>query len=91
MAAVTYIPRALPAMFIDKLKWNKKMEKFLGLIPYTALAALVVPGVFYVDETRISIGAAGAAAACLLSFFKAPVMVVIAGAVAVDMLLYIYI
>ena len=31
MMAVTYIPRALPAVFIDKMRFRAKMEKFLKL------------------------------------------------------------
>ena len=33
MAVVTYIPRAIPAVFIDKMRYGAKMEKFLRLIP----------------------------------------------------------
>ena len=40
MALVTYIPRALPAIVIERLKFNTRVEKFLRLIPYTAMAAL---------------------------------------------------
>jgi len=41
MAIVTYIPRALPAAVIHRLKFSPKVEKFLRLIPYTAMAALI--------------------------------------------------
>ena len=40
-ALVTFIPRLIPALFIDKLDFSPKVEKFLNLIPYTALAALI--------------------------------------------------
>lgn len=43
MTLVTYIPRALPAVLIGKLKFRPKFEKFLKLIPYTAMAALIFP------------------------------------------------
>ena len=33
MAIVTYIPRAMPAVLIDKMKFTPKAEKFLRLIP----------------------------------------------------------
>ena len=45
MTAVTYIPRALPAVILDKLKFSAKVEKFLKLIPYTAMTALIFPGI----------------------------------------------
>ena len=49
MMLVTYIPRAIPAILMDKLKFSPKVEKFLKLIPYTAMAALIFPGVFTAD------------------------------------------
>ncbi len=88
MAVVTYIPRALPAVILDKLKFGKRMQKFLSLIPYTAMAALIFPGVLGVDATHMYIGAAGGLVALILSWRKAPVMLVIAAAVLCDMLLY---
>ena len=69
MMAVTYIPRALPAVFIEKMRFRAKMEKFLKLIPYTAMAALIFPGVFTVDANPV-IGIAGAAVAIFLLVFK---------------------
>ena len=88
MALVTYIPRALPAVLIGKLKFSPKFEKFLKLIPYTAMAALIFPGVFIVDESRLYIGIAGALAAGILAWFKKPIIVCVLSAVVVDMLLY---
>lgn len=35
MAIVTYIPRAIPAIIVDKINFSDKVEKFLNLIPYT--------------------------------------------------------
>lgn len=88
MALVTYIPRALPAVLIGKLKFSPKFEKFLKLIPYTAMAALIFPGVFIVDEGRLYIGIAGALAAGILAWFRKPIIVCVLSAVVVDMLLY---
>jgi len=89
MAAVTYIPRALPAVVIDKLRFGPKVEKFLKLIPYTAMSALVFPGVFSVDAARPEIGIVGCAVAAVLAWLRLPVMVCVVGAIAADMLLYI--
>ena len=50
MALVTYIPRAIPAVLIDKMQFGAKTEKFLKLIPYTAMSALIFPGIFTVDN-----------------------------------------
>lgn len=47
MALVTYIPRALPAIVIERLKFNTRVEKFLHLIPYTAMAAPTAEAVVF--------------------------------------------
>ena len=67
MSLVTYLPRALPAAFIARLHFGPRMEKFLKLIPYTAMAALIFPGVLQTDAAHPIIGIAGGAAAALLA------------------------
>lgn len=89
MAAVTYIPRAIPAVLIDKMKFGSKIEKFLKLIPYTAMAALIFPAVFTVDQTRPYIGIAGGITAGFLAWKKAPLIVCVLAAIAVDFVLYL--
>lgn len=88
MTLVTYIPRALPGVLVEKMKFSPKAEKFLGLIPYTAMAALIFPGVLRLDPQLWYIGAVGALVAAVLAWMKMPVMVVVAGAVIADVLLY---
>lgn len=88
MAIVTYLPRALPAVIVDRLRFGPKVEKFLRLIPYTAMAALIFPGVVTVDPVRPEIGMLGGAAAGILAWCKCPVIVCVIAAITVDMLLY---
>ena len=90
MMAVTYIPRALPAVLIEKMRFRAKMEKFLKLIPYTAMSALIFPGVFTVDANPL-IGISGAAVAGLLAWKKCPVMLCVLAAIAADFILYLVI
>lgn len=71
-AIVTFIPRLIPALFIDKLDFSPKVEKFLNLIPYTALAALICPGVLTVDNQLWYIGLIGAIVAAGLAWKKVP-------------------
>lgn len=71
-ALVTFIPRLIPALFIDKLDFPPKVEKFLNLIPYTALAALICPGVLTVDNQLWYIGLIGAIVAAGLAWKKVP-------------------
>lgn len=89
MAVVTYIPRMLPAVLVGKMRFGPRMEKFLNLIPYTAMAALIFPGVFTVDAAHPIIGIAGGAVALVLAWKKRPVMVCVLAAIAVDFLLYL--
>lgn len=91
MAAATYIPRAIPAAFIDKMKFGKKMEKFLKLIPYTAMTSLIIPGVFTTDAENLSVGLVGGGVAAVLAWFKCPVMVCVLGAIGADFILYMFI
>lgn len=88
MAFVTYIPRALPAVVIEHLRFSPKTEKFLRLIPYTAMATLIFPGVITVDAARPEIGIVGGIAAGILAWRKCPVIVCVIAAILVDILLY---
>ncbi len=92
MALVTYIPRVLPAFVVEKLKFGPRFTKFINLIPYTAMTALIVPGVFNADADRWYIGAIGAAVAILLACFKKiPSAVVVLGSVLSVMIVYLII
>ncbi|MBO7718575.1 MAG: AzlD domain-containing protein [Methanosphaera sp.] len=71
-AVVTFIPRVIPAALMGKINFDRKVEKFLDLIPYTALAALIVPGVLTVDSQLWYIGLIGAVVAAALSWKKVP-------------------
>ena len=89
MTLVTYIPRALPAALLDRLRLGARMEKFLNLIPYTAMAALIFPGVITVDANPI-IGIAGGLTALVLAWRRCPLVVCVLAAIAVDFVLYLF-
>jgi branched-subunit amino acid transport protein len=92
MFAVTYIPRAFPAFVIEKLNFGKKFEKFINLIPYTAMTALIVPGVVTFDGSNYLVGILGGAFAIGLSCIKKiPLAVVVAASVLFVMLTYLFI
>lgn len=90
MSLVTYIPRALPAPLLGRLKLSAGMEKFLNLIPYTAMAALIFPGVISVDANPV-IGIAGGLTALILAWRKCPLVVCVLAAIGVDFVLYLFI
>lgn len=91
MALVTLIPRILPVPLVKKLHFGPKAEKFLRLIPYTAMAALIFPSILSTDADRIYIGLVGGGVAALLAWFKMPLIVCVIGSVGVNMLLYAFI
>ena len=70
LALVTFIPRLIPAAFVGKINFPPKVEKFLSLIPYTALAALICPGVLTVDTQYWFVGLVGALVAAGLAWKK---------------------
>lgn len=76
-ALVTFIPRFIPAVATDKLNFGPKFEKFLNLIPYTALAALICPGVLTVDPNVWYIGIVGAIIAGGLAWKRIPLGVIV--------------
>lgn len=71
-AIVTFIPRLIPAIFVNKLDFGPKSTKFLNLLPFTALAALICPGVLTVDTQIWYVGLVGAVVAGALSWKKVP-------------------
>ena len=91
MTAATYIPRALPAVILEKLKFSTKVEKFLKLIPYTAMSALIFPGIFTVDTAHPEIGIIGGLVAILLAWRKVHVVLCVLAAIGADILLYMLI
>ena len=89
MLAVTYPPRALPAVLAEKLRFSGRMEKFLKLIPYTAMTAMIFPGVLTVDAANPLVGLAGALVAGILAWRKRSVMACVLAAIAAVFLLYL--
>lgn len=88
MTLVTYVPRVLPSFIIEKVRLGKKTEKFLRLIPYTAMAALIFPGILSaLGDGKYAYSLAGGGVAAILAYFKCPVVVCVIAAVTVDFLL----
>src|SRR5574344_2613461 len=80
--AVTYPIRALPALFISKLNLSSYWQRVLDLVPYTALTALVFPGVFYCVENNQFAAYIGTAVAIIASIARASLSVTVLVAVA---------
>jgi branched-subunit amino acid transport protein len=81
MAVVTYLPRLLPAVFLDRYQFPAWFQKWLQAIPYAALGALIFPGVLLVKEDQPLLGLAGGVVAFLLALLEVHITLVMAGAV----------
>ena len=82
MALVTYPLRMLPATVFSKERFGRYMHRVLYIMPYTALTALVFPGVFSSVGEHTGAAAVGTGAALLLSLLKMPLSLTVAVSVA---------
>lgn len=76
----TYIPRMLPALFMDKIQVSGKVNIFLQLIPYTAMASLIFPAILYAIlyiDKNIWIGIIASVVAVIAALKKLPVIGVV--------------
>jgi branched-subunit amino acid transport protein len=87
MAVVTYIPRLLPALFLERFEFPEWFHKWLGAIPYAALGALIFPGVILVDKDQPLLGLVGGITALLLALLNLHLILVMSGAVIIVILL----
>jgi branched-subunit amino acid transport protein len=83
MAAVTYLPRLLPALVIDQISFPAWFEKWLSYIPYAALGALIFPGILGVEPDQPFYGLAGGFTALVLSYLNLHITLVMAGSILV--------
>lgn len=82
MMAVTYIPRVVPLASLSNRPLPPAVRRFLQYIPYAALGALILPGVFTSIPQKPEAAVVGIVVAAAISWFKgglvAPVIVSIA-------------
>ena len=82
MALVTAIPRLIPAFIMDKVNFPNWINRWLNVIPYAALGALIFPGILTVIPERPWIGFVGGLVAIGLAVFRVNIIVVVLGAAA---------
>nr|WP_026697365.1 AzlD domain-containing protein [Alkalicoccus chagannorensis] len=80
MAVVTYIPRMLPLTILSTEGWPEWLRRMLGRVPYAVLGALIFPGILYAMDSLL-LSVAGGAAAVVLAWRGAPLLVVVAGTI----------
>ncbi len=83
MGIVTYIPRMMPFVLFGGKELPPFVQGVLKNVPYATLGALIFPGILLIKEGDFSFGLIGAAAAFLLAFLGANVIVVVIGAISV--------
>ena len=76
MAVVTYLPRLAPFIFLSELKENSFIKRFMKLIPYTALSALIFPSIITSTHSTFS-ALVGGTVAIVLSYLELNVVIVI--------------
>ena len=52
-AGVTYLTRMLPLVLVKKKIENRFILSFLHYIPYSVLAVMTFPAIFYATDSRI--------------------------------------
>ena len=87
MMLVTYIPRYLPFLVLADRKLPPALSRFLKLIPYTALGALIIPGVFTAVSEYPLAGCMGALSAVFVAWKKNNLVLSVLSAIAVTYLI----
>jgi len=85
MSVVTNLPRVLPMTLLGRVRLPAPLERWLAHVPYAVLGALIFPGILGVQPAHPAVGLSGGAAAAVLALVRAPVLVVIAAAIAAAM------
>ncbi len=75
MGVINYLLRVLPATVFSKVKFGRYMRRVLNLIPYTALTALVFPGIFFSVGDHTYIAIAGTLVAIITAILRLPLSV----------------
>lgn len=84
---VTFVPRILPPLIVDKIHVPPLVGEFLNLIPYATLGALIFPGIIQAIPNQPIISAIGGATAFLLTLFRVPLVFVVLASITVVYLL----
>lgn len=82
MTVVTYIPRMLPFVLLKGKELPSFWQGILQNVPYATLGALIFPGVFTFHEDT-SFALIGAAAAFLIAFTGANIIITVLGSIGI--------
>lgn len=87
MMLVTYIPRLIPFFMVSERKLPPKLQQFLEYIPYTALGALVIPGVFSAIPGMPAVSIAGISFTFIYGWYKGGLIIPVLGAILIVFLI----
>lgn len=80
MAAVTYLPRMLPLVFLRDIKMPPYLRACLQFVPYAILGALIFPGALY-STGSLPTALAGIAGSVLLAYLRLNLVMVVVGGI----------
>lgn len=84
MGMLTFLFRFAPLLLVRKAELEERKNWFLENLPLAVLSALIIPGIFQVDQEAPMVGiAAGVVAIVLVLVKKVPLFGVIIASVAV--------
>ena len=87
MAAVTYIPRLMPFLLLNRLRIPHKVNAFLKAIPVAAIGALIIPGVLTATPDMPAAALAGMGFTLIYGMFRGGIIVPVLGAVGISWLI----
>ncbi|WP_078548310.1 AzlD domain-containing protein [Litchfieldia alkalitelluris] len=80
MGIVTYIPRMLPFVALSGIKLPSFLQGVLKNVPYATLGALIIPGIFTINED-VWFGIIGATVAFAVAYLGVNVIIVVLSAI----------
>ena len=87
MMAATFIPRLIPLITLADRPLPVFLRRFLQFIPYTALGALIIPGVVDATPGKPLAALAGLGTAAVCSWLKGGVVLSIIASIMVTLMM----
>lgn len=88
MMIVTYIPRLIPFLIVSTENLPKGVLRFLKLVPYAALGALIIPGVFSATSEKPIAGLIGVGFAMLYAWHKGGIIIPVIGSIFITLAIF---